>query len=321
MSTTGEGAAPTRGFTLVGIDGSAAAEAAVRYAARDADRRGLDLQLLHVIPTVALGTIPGSDAPQALAEMAPRLRHRRDHVLGEAATLARDVLPPDRVSTRMVAGERVPELLSAAVGARMVVLGSPWHPRVDRLIIGSVVAGVAAKAPCPVVGVPEGWSSADEHGRVVVGVKNPEDAAAVSLVGRAIEVAGERKARLTILHAWEFPVVYDNMIATTPEEQAWNRIKGGSLDELVRQARGPHDEVAVDFRTVHGQGAHALVEASGSADLIVISRRRHAFPSGHLGAAGRAVLRHSRCPVEVTPPLDPVEPADQRTDSAADDAG
>jgi nucleotide-binding universal stress UspA family protein len=308
-SVTGD-ASVRRGFILVGVDGSAAAESAVGYAAREADRLGLRLVLLHVIPEVALGTAPGRLDPLALTDIPPHLRERRDRVLGEAATLAHAVLTEDRVTTRMVVGERVPALLSAGEGARTIVLGAPWHSRVDRLITGSVVGGVAARATCPVVGVPEDWTSSGDQGRIVVGVKNPVDPAAEHLVGRAIVIAAERKCRLTVLHAWEFPVVYDNMIATTPEEQAWNRIKSGSLEELVHLARGRHDHVAVDFRIVHGQGAHALVEASTTADLVVISRRRHAFPSGHLGAAGRAVLRESRCPVEVLPALDLVEPAD-----------
>jgi nucleotide-binding universal stress UspA family protein len=70
----------------------------------------------------------------------------------------------------------------------------------------------------------------------------------------------------------------------------------------VDLARGPHGDVEVGFRLVHGQGAHAIVDASSGADLLVITRRRHGFPGGHLGAAGRAVLRESRCPVEVLPP-------------------
>ena len=43
-------------------------------------------------------------------------------------------------------------------------------------------------------------------------------------------------------------------------------------------------------------------------DLILLARRAHAFPSGHLGATGRALLRSAQCPVEVLPPA--TEPLD-----------
>ena len=287
---------------LVGVDGSAAAETAVRYAALEADRCGASLRLLHVIPALAIGTLPAPADPLMLADIDPRLSRRRDRVLGSAAKLARTVLPDDHVTTSVVAGDRVSTLLTAAGHARTLVLGAPWHPRIDRLITGSVVGGVAARATVPVVGVPAEWRPEDDRGQIVVAVKSPEDPDTESLVGRAIGIAAERKSRLTVLHAWEFPVVYDNMIATTVEERAWSRIKRGSLAEVIALARGPHTEVEVDYRIFHGQPAHAIVDASSKADLLVIGRRRHAFPFGHLGAVGRTVLRESRCPVEVLPP-------------------
>lgn len=286
---------------LVGVDGSAAAKAAARYAAVEADDIGVDLRLLHVVPTVAVGTLRRSVDSLDVID-APRLQHRRDVMFSEAVGVATSVLPPDRVTTHMVAGERVPTLLTAAEDARLVVLGAPWHRRIDRLVTGSVVSGVAARAHVPVVGVPEGWTTAREHGRVVVGVRHPEDPVSVDLVRRAIEIAAIRKCRLTILHAWEFPVVYDNMIATTDDEQAWSDVRLGELEALVNMVGRSDPEVAIDFQVSHGQGANALVEASADADLVLITRREHGFPLGHLGSAGRAVLLASRCPVEVVPP-------------------
>ncbi|GAA1974690.1 universal stress protein [Nocardioides panacihumi] len=301
---------------LVGVDGSSAATAAVRYAAVEADDLGVDLRLLHVIPTVAVGTLRRSVDSLDVIDV-PRLQQRRDRMFGEAVALATSVLPSDRVTTHMVAGERVPTLLAAAEDARLVVLGAPWHRRLDRLITGSVVSGVSARAQVPVVGVPEGWTTAREHGRVVVGVRHPEDPVSVDLVRRALEIAAIRKCRLTVLHAWEFPVVYDNMIATTDDEQAWTDIRRGELDALVSMAGGPDPEVAIDFQVSHGQGAHLLVMASADADLLVITRREHGFPLGHLGSAGRAVLLASHCPVEVIPP-GPVAGPDVPAGSAGD---
>ena len=43
-------------------------------------------------------------------------------------------------------------------------------------------------------------------------------------------------------------------------------------------------------------------------DVLLLSRRVHAFPIGHLGGTARALLRHSSCPVEVVPPVDDPDP-------------
>ena len=306
------------GVIVVGVDGSRAADAAVTWAAIEADRLECGLRLLHVIPMVALSGLHAESAGDALPKSDAALRHRRDRILGQPAKLARTILPQDRVTTDMVPGERVPELVSAAAQARAVVLGAPWHPRVDRLITGSVVGGVAARAGVPVVGVPEDWTSHQDQGRIVVAVKHPEGEASRRMVAQAIGIAASRKSRLTVLHSWEFPVVYDNMIATVDQEQEWTDVKRQSLEELVELAGGADSGVSIDVEVVHGQGAHAVVAAAADADLVIISRRRHAFPFGHLGAPGRTVLRESRCPVEVVPPLDP-EPSRDSADTHPSD--
>ena len=294
---------------LVGVDGSRAATAAARWAAIEADRLGASLRLLHVVPTLAIAGLPGAPETAGAAKVDAALRHRRDRIFGAPAEAARAVLAGDRIQTDMIGGERVPTLLAEAAHARAVILGAPWHPRVDRLITGSVVGGVAARASVPVIGVPEDWASEHERGRVIAAVKQLTGADSEHLVAEAAQIALARKCRLTVLHAWEFPVVYDNMLATTEDEQAWNDIKRDLLTDLLRQATdGVETTLDVDFRVVHDQGAHALVAASTEADLIVIHRRHRAFPFGHLGGPGRAILRESRCPVEVLPPVGPAAP-------------
>jgi nucleotide-binding universal stress UspA family protein len=60
--------------------------------------------------------------------------------------------------------------------------------------------------------------------------------------------------------------------------------------------------VETEVRLVHGQPARVVVEASSEADLLVITRRPHLLPYGHLGGTGRAILRETRCPTVVLPP-------------------
>jgi nucleotide-binding universal stress UspA family protein len=71
--------------------------------------------------------------------------------------------------------------------------------------------------------------------------------------------------------------------------------------DLAAKRGDAYADVPVEIDVVQGQPAKAVVDASRTADLLVIIRRPLAFPFGSLGGTGRAILRESRCPVEVLP--------------------
>ena len=63
------------------------------------------------------------------------------------------------------------------------------------------------------------------------------------------------------------------------------------------------DGVDVHLQPVHAPAAQALIEASGTADLVVVgSRGRGGFTELVLGSTADQVVRHSRCPVTVVRP-------------------
>lgn len=287
-----------QGPIVVGIDGTHAGETALRYAAREADRRGLALRLVHVGPD--LTNLVGSYAmayqvPPAEAEEVGQA------ILARAAELARDLVGADRVTTALMTGNRVASLVDAADRAALTVLGDEPRPVLDRLVTGSVLTGVAARSSAPVVAVPDDWSAETEHGAVVVAIKEVDGAG--GLVRRGLEVAAARGARLVVLHAWRLPIAYDDLVAARIDAEAWRQEIAVLLGRVVEEQRVALPDVEVDVRVEHGLPAQALVDASGEADLVLIARRTRWFPIGHLGGTGRAVLRASRCPVEVLPPL------------------
>jgi hypothetical protein len=58
----------------------------------------------------------------------------------------------------------------------------------------------------------------------------------------------------------------------------------------------------METRIVHGPAARVLLDVSDASDLLVISRRKLAFPPfGRLGAVGHDLLRLSDVPVHVVP--------------------
>lgn len=275
---------------LVGVDGSPASRSAVRFAVHDADRLATGLHLVHVLPSY----VP-------MSPMAPLVRldlHETGKtILAEAARVAREEDVAVSVSAELLRGPRIPMLLKAAASARCLVLGHVRGPSLDRVITGATVTAVAAHSTCPVVAVPPGWSAKDVHDRVLVGVKSTEHSQ--HLLRRAFEVAAERHAELLLVHAWEVGQAYDDLILERTDTEAWAARSREALEHDLAPLRKDFPSVRAEIRIVHGQAARVLCDASEDADLLLVARRPHAFPGGHVGSTARALLRRSACPVSV----------------------
>ena len=284
-----------RDWLAVGVDGSEGSKAAIRWAAREADRLGSGLVLVHAYPSHrAVGSLHVAAYPPPEEEplLAPRL-------LDEAKREAEQILPPDRVETSALRADPRAALLQAAAQSRMLALGDESRPALSRIVTGSIVAPVAAHSPVPVAVVPANWQDATARGVVVAAVKNYESAAA--LVRSGFELAGRLGAGLTLVHVWDYLASYDDAIATHASEPEWERRARAALVALVDRFAPDFPGVRTDVRVVHGQPARVLADLSSDAAVLMITRRPHGFPFGHLGGTGRAVLRETRCPTVVLP--------------------
>lgn len=280
------------GPVVVGVDGSEADRAAIPYGAGEARRHRSDLVLVHVIPTF----VPINPAMPVLEA---DLRVMGQEVLTRAADVARTHLDGDSPQTTLREGSRAAELLHQAETAQLLVLGSTPRSRVERLVTGSILAGVASRAACPVIAVPQDWSPTSEPRPVVAGVKSVDQSQA--LLDRAVQIAAASRSRLILVHAWEFPVQYDDVFRS---RGMGDEVAKGMREALEHSVAGLADdvpEVPIQIRVVHGQPARVLQLMSDEADLILLTRRPRAFPRGHLGGTGRALLRSAHCPVEVLP--------------------
>lgn len=132
---------------VVGVDGSAHSERALRWAVDEARRRGIGL---HV---VTCWTLPITLSPSALATM-PSEGLERDarevaekeinNVLGES--------PSDLdVSVEVIEGPAALRLLDFGNIAEMIVVGSRGRGGFAGLLLGSVSQHLAERAPCFVV--------------------------------------------------------------------------------------------------------------------------------------------------------------------------
>jgi nucleotide-binding universal stress UspA family protein len=204
-------------------------------------------------------------------------------------------------------GPRIPTLVELAEHAPLVVLGSQQRTVMDRLLTASTLSGVASRATCPVVAVPLDWTETGEHHRIVVGVKSTQRSG--ELVRRALEIAQQRSAKVVLVHAWELPAEYDDLITERVDHDEWTKRACRTIEDNLHGVREAFPDVPVEIRVKHGQPARVLQIASDEADLLLLARRHRGFPFGHLGGTGRALLREGHCPVEVMPPAD--EPTDE----------
>lgn len=283
-----------RDVVVVGVDGSADASRAIRYAAEEIGRTDGRLRLVHVVPeTVPMAAMLPLFGADTLVEVGHRL-------LGDAEAQAASWLPDDAsVETVLAHGPRVDALLTHTRDAALVVLGR--RPSLlAHLRTGSTTSAVAARAGCPVVGVPDEWEEAPRHGRVVAAVDGSSASRAVLEAGLA--AAHDRGARLVVLHAWRPLAPYESVLSGPRAAESWQRQAEPVLWAMVAGLRAAHPDVEVQVDLHYERTADALVAAGRSADLMVLGRRGDGPSFGMLlGSTPRALLRAGVCPIEVVP--------------------
>ena len=282
------------GAVVVGVDGSTRGLAGVRFAAREARRLGVGLGIVSVVP----GYLPVGPLP--LVPEASLQGYAR-HALADATTAAHDEVPGIDVGCLLLTGGRVQELVRVGSEAVLLVLAGRDLDRLNRLLTGATVPGVASRASCPVVVLPPAWEPCGTaYRRVVVGLKNLGHAA--DLIEDGFARAEELGSELVVLHAWRFGGRYDELVAGTGEEVRWASDRVAELEMHLAGPRDRHPCVHAVVRVVHARPEVALVDASHEADRLLISRPAHGGLVHHLGGTGRAVLRTAACPVEVRGP-------------------
>ncbi len=137
---------------VVGVDGSEAARTAVRWAAKEAARRGATLEL---VSAWHLPSYPGAFAvAMAAEELIKDLVRAAEEQLRDATGVARAEAPGVQVETRAIEGQAATVLVDVAEGAGLLVVGSRGLGGFRGLLLGSVSQQCAHHAPCPLVIIP-----------------------------------------------------------------------------------------------------------------------------------------------------------------------
>jgi nucleotide-binding universal stress UspA family protein len=284
----------TLGAVVVGVDGSEHGDRAVRFGAAEARRRRAPVTLVNAVhETAPMAAMLPLYSVEAFTEVGRRL-------VQDAEKLLATVAPELEVGTSVRAGSRVGVLVEAGEHGGVVVLGHRSRHGTGRVLASSTTTGVAARAHCPVVSVPETWTGEEAFGRVVVGVDASE--ASHDALAHAFAEARRRSATLSVLHAWRLPTAYDDIVWSRGEVEDWMHTAAEEMDKTLAPFREAAPDVPVEVDLRHEYAGPALLSASSGADLVVVGRRGHGSPFGiYLGSLARMLVREGRCPVVVVP--------------------
>ncbi|BBZ49063.1 universal stress protein [Mycobacterium heidelbergense] len=287
--------ATTTHGVLVCVDGSAASDAAVAWAAREAVMHRLPITLMHAIPPVVVGWPVGqlyADMPEWQKEDGRRVIDRARAAL--AAALAGSETPEIRALTPYSAV--APALIDASKDAWMVVAGSQGLGALGRLLLGSVTTGLVHHAHCPVAVIhTDGGGGPDPGAPVVLGIDgSPASEAAAAL---AFDEAARRGVTLVAVHVWSdvgvFPVL----------GMDWRDRESQGHEVLAERLAGwqeRYPDVHVERLLFCDKPSQWLLKESERAQLVVVgSRGRGGFPGMLLGSVSSAVAQSARVPVIV----------------------
>ena len=142
MSSSSE---PPRGKIVVGVDGSASSQQALRWAARQAQLTGEELH------AVAAWDYPSGVGWGAIALEEIDWSGSARKALDEAITASLHPDEADRVQRSVVQGYPARALLDAVGDADLLVVGSRGRGGMVGMLLGSVSQHVVTNARCPVV--------------------------------------------------------------------------------------------------------------------------------------------------------------------------
>lgn len=290
---------------VVGVDGSESSLAAVRWAARDAQMRKVDLRLVHVVTPVSHTTSsPWAGVPAPADNSRLKLeRYASRRVTESARRTAFDEVSPDfrhRIQSDVLTGSVVSTLTDYAEHADMLVVGRRGRNPLARAVFGSTSSGVVQHARCPVAVIHDDESpvARSPMAPVVVGIDGTPASEPATAV--AFDEASRRGVDLIALHAWndEGPLHFGRP-GHAPIEFAESRAHEEQiLAERLAGWRSRYPDVPVHEVVVTDRPVPRLLEQAEAAQLLVLGGHSHGrLARMLLGSVSSAVVTAAHVPV------------------------
>jgi nucleotide-binding universal stress UspA family protein len=267
------------------------------------DPHGADDAPLHF--GIAAARFTG--APLIVAAVHAGGEHAADDVLDRARVrleAAPEVTSELRVVERHSAAHALTDVLDE-VSAGLGVVGATSRGTVGRAMFGSTAERVIHGAPCPIAVVPRGFAGGAPRTVGVAYAPSPEGEQALLSAVVLAQAAGATLRVITVLHEDAGTLGPNRLGARAmqaiPEELASQHhiAHREAVDAAIAETGG---EVDSEIELLYGDPVEALLDFTGSLDLLVMGSRAHGPRSAVLlGGVSRRVTAESRCPVVVLP--------------------
>jgi nucleotide-binding universal stress UspA family protein len=289
---------------LVGTDFSPASLAAIRHACGLAGTG--TVRLIHVVSTDLLSH-HYYIARDIIEEMVAGLVSEAE---GTIAELKRDLSSNGaRIETVVRRGRPADEIVEAARGCDLVVLGAHSRDLLGRLALGSVAEEVARRSPVPTLAVRESAEGSKVE-RVLLAVDVVEPCSEAIAAGRAL--ADRLGVRLEAIHVIPWPIhlpaVHGGGALAAAQADLESRIRKeapGAVRSIISEAIGQSAKVHV----FTGSPATEIIEHAKATDIIVCGTHgRGALGRLAFGSVATRLLRGAPSPVLIVrPSADPAK--------------
>jgi nucleotide-binding universal stress UspA family protein len=276
----------SRRVIIVGVDDSAEAEAAARWAVREAELRKTDVLLVHAYDVPILG-------PKRRAAAIAHGRQDRQALLDKVTTIL--TVPASMHIDQLIEIDSPGFLLARlSENPELTVLGQD-HPALDgRMPFGHVVSTVASMSRHPVVAVPRGWMQRrDERRPIAVAIDGRR--ASSSTLGYAFTEASLRQASVLVVHS-----------ASLAELASGEQNSRLNLAEILAGWKTDYPDINVDTLLLSGPPRDTVATVSADAQQLVVGvPYRGREWTRWIRSVARSVLEQSACPVAVIPQQHP----------------
>ncbi|WP_433664585.1 universal stress protein [Nocardia sp. CA-128927] len=283
---------------VVGVDGSAASDLAVEWAADTASRHNRRLNIVHGFDLAASAELAGI-YDMLVPAVTDELRRRGVDLVTTASKLAYRIDPTLEVETEVSEANPARLLIRRSETAHLVALGAAGSGAAIGYL-GSTLLAVTSHGKGSIVVVRDAGTEQQTPsvGPVVVGLDGTRHSEPA--VAAAFAEASERRTQLVAVHAWGD--MFDRIAGVpypVPDKDA--QIAGQAL--IAEQLAGWQEkfpDVQV-IRKVYLFGPRrALTDWSKSAQLVVVgSRGRGGFRGLLLGSTSNSLVQQADCPVMV----------------------
>ncbi len=158
------GPAPAQAV-VVGVDGSEIADRALAWAAQYAAVINRPLLIVHAVPRIEPDVTGWAADGESFVRVDEQMLADGEALVAAAAKQVAETRPELEVSTVAEHADPRHLLLRLAEDAAVVVTGSRGRGQIRSLLLGSVTAGVAGRAGCPVVVIPARDAEEDQSQR------------------------------------------------------------------------------------------------------------------------------------------------------------